>query len=239
VRVIATIASTEAASAAIAATKTIPIVFGYGGDLVLQSHVASLNRPGGNVTGTTSLSGELFRKQLGILHELLPQAAHFGFLTDPQGPIYESKVKVAQAAALAIGGTIEALNASNSGEINVAFARLADGQRLDGLLISNDPVFFAERVQVAILAARYVVPAIYPFHEEAEAGGLMSYGPNLADRDRQAGNYVGRILKGEKPGELPVIQPTKFQLVINLKTAKAIDLTVPPDVLSIADEIIE
>jgi putative tryptophan/tyrosine transport system substrate-binding protein len=239
VRVIATVGSTEAASAAIAATKTIPIVFGYGDDPVLRNHVASLNRPGGNVTGTTSLSGELFGKQLGILHQLLPQAARFGFLADPKGPNYESKVKAAQAAALAIGGTIEALNASTSREINVALARLADGQRLHALLISNDPIFFAERVQVAILAARYVAPAIYPFHEEAEAGGLMSYGPNLADRDRQAGHYVGRILMGERPGDLPILQPTKFEMVINLKTAKALAIEVPTQLLAIADEVIE
>jgi putative ABC transport system substrate-binding protein len=194
-----------------AVTNTIPIVFGLGGDPVQQGLVASLNRPGGNVTGMTSLSGELIGKQLGMLHELLPKASHFGLLSDPRFPAHELIVKDAQAAASAIGGTIEILTASTSGEIDTVFARLANERRVQGLLVPNYPFFIFARVQLAILAARLAVPAIYPFREQAEAGGLLSYGPDLADRDRQVGHYVGGILKGERPADLPVLQPTKFE----------------------------
>jgi putative ABC transport system substrate-binding protein len=220
-------------------TNTIPIVFGFGSDPVQQGLVASLNRPGGNVTGMTSLSNELFGKQLGMLHELLPQASHFGFLSDPKTPIHELAVKDVQAAASAIGGTIEILTASTSGEIDTVFARLVNEKRVQGLLVSNDPLFLSARVQLAILAARFAVPAIYPFREQAEAGGLLNYGPDLPDRDRQVGRYVGRILKGEKPADLPVLRQTKFELVINLKTAKALGLTIPETLLATADEVIQ
>jgi putative ABC transport system substrate-binding protein len=240
VRVIVTLGSNVAARAAKAATDTIPIVFGFGFDPVQQGLVASLNRPGGNVTGMTSLGNALVGKQLGMLHELLPQASHFGVLSDPKaGPAHELTIKDAQDAASAIGGSIDVLTASTSREIDAAFARIANEKRVQGLLVGSRSFLLAARVQLAILAARYVVPAIYPFREAAEAGGLLSYGPNLVDRDREVGRYVGRILKGEKPADLPVMQPTQFELVVNLKTARALGLTVPPTLLALANEVIE
>jgi putative ABC transport system substrate-binding protein len=239
VRVIVSIASALSVSAARAATSTIPIVFGYGADPVRNGHVASLNRPGGNVTGMTSLSAELVGKQLGILRETLPQAVHFGVLGNPQSGTHESFVREAQAAAAALGVTVEFLNASTRGEMDAAFARLADEKRVQGLLVSNDPFLLSQRAQLTGLAARHAVPAIYSFHEQAEAGGLMSYGPNLTERDREVGHYVGRILKGEKPADLPVQQQAKFQFVINLKTARAIGLTISNAMQLLADEVIE
>jgi putative ABC transport system substrate-binding protein len=239
VRVIVSIASPRAAQEAKAATNTIPIVFGYGSDPVQWGHVASLDRPGGNITGMTSVSQELVGKQVGILHELVPQVSHFGALENPNNGDPESFVKDTQAAASAIGRTFEALTASTSQEIDAVFARLSDEKRVQALLVSNDPLFLARSVQLAILSARYVIPAIYPFREQAEAGGLLSYGPDLVDRDRQVGRYVGRILKGEKPADLPVMQPTKFEMVINLKTVRALGLTAPPNLLATADEVIE
>jgi putative tryptophan/tyrosine transport system substrate-binding protein len=239
VRVIAVLVSGLAARAAKDATNTIPIVFGYGADPVKQGLVANLNRPGGNATGIISLGNELYSKQLGILHELLPQATHIAVLANPQGLIYESIVNDTRAATSAIGQTIEILNASTDTEIDAVFMRLRDEKSAQGLLVTNDPFYIARRVQLAILPARYAVPTIYPYREMAEAGGLLSYGSNLAERDRQAGIYVGRILKGEKPADLPVQQMSKFELVINSKTAKALGLAIPPGVLAIADEVIE
>jgi putative ABC transport system substrate-binding protein len=239
VRVIAVVASGLAARAAKDATNTIPIVFGYGADPVKQGLVASLNRPGGNVTGAISLANVLYGKQLGILHELLPQAIHIGVLAYRQSAVHESIVKDTQAAASVIGQTIEILDTGTSDEIDAVFVRLRDEKRVQALLVTNDPFFIARRIQLAILAARYAVPAIYPFREMAEGGGLMSYGPNLADRDRQAALYVGRILKGENPADLPVLQMSKFELVINLKTAKALGLSVPNSMQLLADEVIE
>jgi putative ABC transport system substrate-binding protein len=233
------ISSTLAVRAAKSATGTIPIVFGLGNDPVQQGLVASLNRPGGNITGMTSLSTALVGKQLGMLHELLPQASHFGFLSDPNIASHELVVKDAQAAASAIGRTIEVLTASTSGEIDAVFARTANEKRAQGLLVHNSPFFIAARVQLAILAARFAIPAIYPFREQVEAGGLLSYGPDLADRDREVGHYAGRILKGEKPSDLPVQQQTKFEFVINLQTAKAIGLTIPSSMQALADRVIE
>jgi putative ABC transport system substrate-binding protein len=239
VRVIAAVASAVAARAAKDATNTIPIVFGYGLDPVKQGLVASLNRPGGNVTGIISLASELFGKQLGILHELLPQAAHFAVIANPKGAQHESIVKDTQAAASAMGQTIEILDAGTGDEIDAVFVRLRDEKRAQGLLVTNDPFFIAHRVQLATLAARYAVPTIYPFRQMAEAGGLLSYGPNLADRDRQTALYVGRILKGENPADLPVLQMSKFELAINLKTAKALGLSIPNSMQLLADEVIE
>jgi putative ABC transport system substrate-binding protein len=236
VRVIVILGGNAAIRAAKAATNTIPIVFGFGSDPVQQGLVVSLNQPGGNVTGMTSLSTALLGKQLGILHELLPQASRFGLLSVPNSPVHELIVK---DAASAIGGTIEVLTASTRGEIDTVFARLAREKTVQGRLVSNDPFFLFARVQLAILAARFVVPAIYPFREQAEAGGLLTYGPDLADRDRQVGRYVGRILKGEKTVDLPVLQQTKFELVINLNTAKALGVTIPETLLATADEVIQ
>jgi len=239
VRVIANVGSGIAIQAARDATATIPIVFGFGIDPVKEGLVASLNRPGGNVTGILSLANELCGKQLGILRELLPQALHFGVLSSPKGLLRETIVKETQTAALALGQTIEILDALTTADIDTVFARVGGEKRVQGLLVTNDPFYLAQRVQLAILAARFGVPTIYPFREMAEAGGLLSYGPNIAERDRAAGVYVGRILKGEKPADLPVQQVSKFELVINLKTAKVLNLNVPNSMQLLADELIE
>jgi len=240
VPVIVSLGSNVAVRAAKAATDTIPIVFGYGFDPVQQGVVASLNRPGGNVTGVTSFGNELVGKQLGMLHELLPQASHFGVLSDPKaGPAHELTIKDAQDAASKIGGSIDVLTASTGREIDAAFARIANEKRVQGLLVGSRTFLLAARVQLAILAARFAVPAIYPSREHVEAGGLLSYGANLTDMDREVGRYVGRILKGEKPADLPVMQPTQFELVVNLNTARALGLTVPPTLLALATEVIE
>jgi len=239
VRVIASISSALAVRAAKDATNTIPIVFGYGIDPVKQGVVASINHPGGNVTGAISRTNELFGKQVGILHELLPQAVHFGVLVSSRSVIHETIVKETQAAASAIGGTIGVLDVSTGSEIDEAFARLGNEKKVQGLLVTNDPIFVTLRVQLALLAARYAIPVISPFRQIVEAGGLLSYGPNLAERDRQAALYVGRILNGENPADLPVQQMSKFELVINMKTAKVLGLEVPPSVLALADEVIE
>jgi putative ABC transport system substrate-binding protein len=239
VRVIANVGSGIATRAAKDATVTIPIVFGVGIDPVKEGLVASLNRPGGNVTGILSLANELYGKQLGILHELLPQASHFGVLSNPKGLLRETIVKETQAAALALGQTVEILDALTTADIDAVFARVGGENGVQGLLVTNEPLYLAQRVQLAILAARFGVPTIYPFREMAEAGGLLSYGPNIAERDRAAGVYVGRILKGEKPADLPVQQVNKFELVINLKTAKVLNLNVPNSMQLLADELIE
>jgi putative ABC transport system substrate-binding protein len=238
VRVIATVASGQAARAAKDATDAVPIVFGFGVDPVKLGLVASLNRPGGNVTGVISLTNELLGKQLGMLHDLLPQALRFGVLANPRTVIHESIVRDTQAAASRLGLTVEVLDVSNNAEIDAAFVRLRD-DRLQGLLITNYPLFRAQRVRLAILAASFAVPTISPFLETAEAGGLLSYGPNLVDRDRESGRYVGRILNGENPADLPVEQMNKFEFVINAATAKALGLTIPGSMQSLADKVIE
>jgi putative ABC transport system substrate-binding protein len=237
VAVIAT-PGTAAAFAAKSATTTIPIVFSGGGDPVLTSLVASLNRPGGNVTGVSSMSGELGAKRLGLLQELVPRAARFVTLVNPNNPLAEAFVTDVRAAAAAIGRQIEVLTASTSRDIDTAFAMLVE-KRADALLVGLDPLFVSRRVQLATLAARHAVPAIYAFREDAEAGGLMSYGPSNTDLVRQAGIYTGRVLKGEKPADMPILRATKFELVINLKTAKALGLEVPAALLATADEVIE
>jgi putative ABC transport system substrate-binding protein len=239
VSVIVTIASALPVSAVRAVSDTIPVVFGYGGDPVEQGIVASLNRPGGNVTGMTSMSSELVGKQLGILRDLLRQAAHFGFLISPNNVSQKTILENAQAAASASGCTIEVLIASSSAEINDVLVRLASDKRVEGLLVSNDPLFIAERDRLIEAATRDRIPMIFPFREQAEAGGLMSYGPDLEARDREVAHYVGRILNGEKPVDLPVLRSTKFEFIINLKTAKALGLKFPSGLLSIADEVIE
>jgi putative ABC transport system substrate-binding protein len=221
-----------------AATTTIPIVFASGGDPVKLGLVASLNRPGGNVTGVTFVVAELGAKRLGLLHELQPGAVRVGVLVDPNFALTQSFVSDVQAAALSIGKQIEVLEAPTGRDIDTAFARLAQ-KPIDALLVGPGPLLDNRRVQLATLAAYHRVPAIYPWREGAEVGGLMSYGTSITDAYRQAGVYTGRILKGEKPSDLPVIQSIKFEFVINLNTARAFGLSFPPGLLAIADEVIE
>jgi putative tryptophan/tyrosine transport system substrate-binding protein len=229
---------TPSAIATKAATATIPIVFTSGGDPVKLGLVASLNRPGGNLTGVTFLVATLAAKRLGLLHELLPTAARIAVLADPKFPSTEPFVADVQAAASAISKQIEILYASTGGDIHTVFANVVQ-KPIDALLVGPGPLFTNRRAQLVTLAAYHKVPAIYAQRETAEAGGLMSYGLSLADAHRQAGVYTGRILKGEKPTDLPVMQSTKFEFVINLNTAKIFGLTFPPGLLAIADEVIE
>jgi putative ABC transport system substrate-binding protein len=238
VAVIATPGSTPAALAAKAATTTIPIVFATGGDAIALGLVASLSRPGGNLTGYSLLNTELTAKRLGFLRELVPGAAHFVALVNPNSDLTNPAIKDLQAGAATIGLQIEILSAGSDHEIDAAFASLA--QKPGSTLIVTPDQFLASRdAQIVALAARHAVPAIYPLREYSIAGGLISYGPNFADAYQQVGIYTGRILKGEKPADLAVQQSTKFELVINLKTAKALGLTVPFGLLNAADEVIE
>jgi putative tryptophan/tyrosine transport system substrate-binding protein len=239
VAVIVTPAGTASALAAKAATTTIPIVFSAGTDPVVAGLVASFNRPGGNVTGIHYMASELGAKRLALLHELRPEAAHFFLLVNPNNPLAaEAVTKDVTAAAASIGRKIEALTAGSYRDIDTAFASLAQ-KRADALVVAADPMFTSRRVQIATLAARHMLPAIYYLREFVDAGGLMSYGPSQAKRFHQVGLYAGRILKGEKPADLPVMQATTFELVINLQTARALGLEVPPTLLARADEVIE
>jgi putative ABC transport system substrate-binding protein len=229
---------TPSSIAAKASTTTTPIVFASGADPVKLGLVASLNRPGGNVTGVSFVNAALGAKYLGLLHELQPGAVRVGVLVDPNFAPTQSFVSDVQAAALSIGKQIEVLEAPTGHDIDTAFASLAQ-KPIDALLLGPGPLLDNRRVQLATLAAYHRVPAIYPLRAFAEVGGLMSYGTNIPDAYRQAGVYTGRILKGEKPAELPVIQSSKFEFVINLNTAKAFGLSFPPGLLAIADEVIE
>jgi putative ABC transport system substrate-binding protein len=238
VAVIAT-ALPPAALAAKAATTTIPIVFATGSDAVKIGLVTSYNRPGGNVTGVSFSSAELVAKRLGFLRDLLPKAARVAALVNPADAVRaESTVQDVEAAARHVGLQILVLQASTSSEIDAAFASLAP-ERCDALFAAPDAFFSGRRVQLAIMAARHMIPTTFGAREYVEAGGLMSYGTNVTDAVRQAGIYAGRILKGAKPADLPVLQPTKFELVINLHTAKALGLPVPDALQAAADEVIE
>ena len=234
------IAATDApsATAAKSATATLPIVFAIGGDPTREGLVASLNRPGGNLTGVTMLSSEIGGKQLGLLHQLVPEAGRIAVLIDPHWPYTESFVQDVRAAAAAIGKHVDVLSASTSGDIDAVFAGFAQ-KPTDALLVGPSALVNNRRVQLVTLAAYHRVPAIYALRESAEAGGLMSYGASFTDVNRQAGVYAGRILKGAKPGDLPVMQSAKFELVINLNTARAFGLRIPPGIIAIADEVIE
>jgi putative ABC transport system substrate-binding protein len=236
--VIAATGGSISAQAAKSATATIPIVFNVGDDPIKLGLVTSFNRPGGNITGVTTLSSALEPKRLGLLRELVPQAAIIAVLLNPTNPDAELQRRDIQAAAAAIGQQLRIFNASTESDIETAFAALLQ-QRADALLIGNDTFFVNLREQIVALAARHALPTIYTFRSFAESGGLMSYSTNLVEVYRQVGQYVGRILKGEKPADLPVVQPTKFELVINLKTAKALGVKISDNLLSVADEVIE
>jgi len=236
--VIAVLDSVAAAVAAKAATTTIPIVFGVGGDPVESGLVASLNRPGGNVTGISYMNNELGGKRLGLLHELLPHAVRFAVLVNPNNPTTASISADIEAAASVIGQQLDILTATTNREIDTAFASLVQ-KRAAAVIVSPDPFFNNRRIQLISLALRHGLPAIYPRREYADAGGLMSYGSRGTEQYRLVGIYTGRILKGEKPADLPVMQPTKFEFVINRQTARIIGIEVPPTLIALADEIIE
>jgi len=238
VAIIVTSGGEISAQAAKAATATIPIVFNVGADPVRFGLVASLNRPGGNLTGVTSFVRVLGAKQIGLLRELVATATVIAFLVNPNEPTAESQISDVQAAAREVGQQLIILRAGTESEIDAAFAAIVQ-QRVGALLVGAGPFFLTRAHKFVALAARHAVPAMYFRREFSEAGGLMSYGSNTAELYRQVGVYTGRILKGEKPADLPVQQPTKFELVINLKTAKVLSLTIPPTMLALADEVIE
>ena len=238
-KVIVTPGSTPATLAAKAATKTVPIVFYVGGDPVELGLVASLNRPGGNLTGVTTLTSEVGPKRLQLLYELVPTATIVALLVNPTNPdLAEPATKDLQAAARTLGVQLHVLHASAERDFDAVFSSLVQ-QRVSALVIVNDALFSTRVEQLAVLAIRHAVPAVYQFREFVAAGGLMSYGTGFIDAFRQVGVYTGRILGGEKPADLPVQQTTKAELIINLKTAKALGLTVPTALLVRADEVIE
>jgi putative tryptophan/tyrosine transport system substrate-binding protein len=238
VAVLVSVGGEPSALAAKAATATIPIVATFADDPVKQGLVASLSRPGGNVTGISNLITTLEPKRFGLLRELVPQAAIVGVLLNPSYPTAASQLSEMQEAARTVAVQTHILRASIDSEIDVAFDSIAR-HRIPALAVAADPFLLARREKLVALAARHAVPAMYGFREYAVAGGLMSYGIDLSDVYRQLGVYTGHVLKGAKPAELPVMQPTKFEFVLNLKTARALDVTVPPGLLAIADEVIE
>jgi putative tryptophan/tyrosine transport system substrate-binding protein len=237
VAVIVAAGATPSAMAAKGATSTIPIVF-VSGDPIKEGLVASLNRPGGNATGVYNLVNELEAKQLGLLHELFPDATLLGVLVDPRFPATEGQVAGLRAAASTVGQSLTFLNASSDAELDAAFAALRQ-QRVTAMLLLGNPFFDTNRNKIIAFAAQQKLPAMYHFREYVVDGGLMSYGTSLAEAYREVGIYAARILSGAKPADLPVLQSTKFELVINLKTAKTLGLTIPASFLSLADELID
>jgi putative ABC transport system substrate-binding protein len=229
---------TAVARAAKAATATIPIIFATADDPVANGVVASLNRPGENITGVALLSTELVAKRLGLLRELMPQAKSIALIVNADNP--ESATVTRDALKAVEGGAVKllVLNAKTERDIDLAFKSIQENH-VDAVIIGTDPLYYIRRDQLIALAARYAVPAVYFLRDFVTAGGLMSYGTSFADAYRELGAYAGRILKGEKPGDLPVLQPTKFELVLNTRTAKALGLSVPSGVLAIADEVVE
>jgi putative tryptophan/tyrosine transport system substrate-binding protein len=239
VAVILATGSPVPARTAKAATTTIPIVFAYGGDPVADGLVASFNRPGANVTGATFSGAALMGKRMELLREIVPQASDVALLVNPKGTLAEAQIRDATAAAQTLGQRLHVLNVSTESEIDDAFAEMSR-LKVGAFIVSTDPFFgFLGRDRLVTLAARYKIPFIFNARVDTDVGGLISYGANLPDTWRQAGVYVGRILKGEKPSDLPVMQPTKFEMVINLKVAKALGLDISPTLLSRADEVIE
>jgi putative tryptophan/tyrosine transport system substrate-binding protein len=237
VAVIVTPASSAAILAAKAATATIPIVFSTGADPVQAGYVTSLNQPSGNVTGITGMTYQIAPKRLGLLHQMLPSAARFALLVNnPESFDNASAITNLQAAAAVIGRKFDIVTTDGNFDIDTAFASLVQ-KRTDAILVSPD--LLNHRAQLITMAARHVLPAIYCFREDAEAGGLMSYGPSLTDNVRLVGIYAGRILKGEKPAVLPVMQTVKFEFVINLTVARALQLNVPAELLVLADDVLE
>jgi putative ABC transport system substrate-binding protein len=230
--------STPAALAAKKATSAIPIVFFIGGDPVKFGLVAGLNRPGGNATGVNVIATELEAKRLGLLRELMPTATTAAVILNPQNPNADTQLRDVEQAGRAAGWRIQVLNASTERDLEPLFAALAR-QRTDALVITGDTFFATQRDRLVALAARHAIPAIYQRREYAEAGGLITYGTDFSDMFRQTGSYAGRILKGAKPSDLPIIQPIRFELVINRKTAKALGLQIPDRLLAVADEVIE
>jgi putative tryptophan/tyrosine transport system substrate-binding protein len=221
------------------ATSTIPIVFSFGSDPVAAGMVASLSRPGGNATGYVLLTNEMEPKRLGMLHDLVPNASVIGVLLNPNFPPAAKQLADLENAARAIDQRLAVFRASNDAELDACFNKLIIDRHVSAMLVAGDPYFDTQRGRIAAFAAQNKVPAIYHFREYAVAGGLISYGPRITDSYRQAGIYTGQILNGAKPGDLPMVQPTKYELVINLKTAKALGITIPSGLISFADEVIE
>jgi putative ABC transport system substrate-binding protein len=238
VAVVVAVGGNGPALAAKAVTATVPIVFLSGGDPMKAGLVASLNRPGGNITGVNLIFAELVPKRLELLHELVPKAARIAVLVNPSYPDVDLQRQELQRAASVIGRQIRVLNAGTEHDIDAALSNLVQ-QGTDALLVANDPFLVSRRDQIVGLAARYAIPTIYSERVFVDAGGLMSYGPSLPEAYRQGGVYTGRILDGVKPAHLPVLRPRKFEFAINLKTAKALGLTIPPSVLARADEVIQ
>jgi putative ABC transport system substrate-binding protein len=239
VAVILATSSPVPARAAKAATSTIPVVFAYGGDPVADGLVDSLNRPGGNVTGATFIGVALIAKRMEMLHQLVPEVRDVALLVNPRGTLAEQQIAEARAAAQNLGQNLHVINTTSEAELDAAFVNMIQ-LKLGAFVVSTDPFFgFFARDRLAALSRRYKIPGMYNGSDEIVSGGLISYGPTKADTWRQAAIYVGRILKGEKPPDLPVMQPAKFEMVINLKTARELGLTIPPTLLGLADEVIE